>query len=302
MSRLNFSLPNEFDSRIHSGPRPDDLSKMLLAMQEQSLQQQRDDYTRQPGVSPAYSLSTPPGGLLGRWHELQAAQQQPVSSGEDRRQMPSAPAGPRFRLVRVSPSRQPHDRINVSDRFSYSAFRDDVPSDALGASNFGKGVSDTSTDPIKPGSQYAQGPILCLGGPGPCAVGTSQAILGGVATLLGGATILKQNKLPAPGRPASTPTDESSGRTGVVPRTDQSSESGSLVRGGDNQNPCLERWLGEHASCERFWRARTRRFQDACKARANDRLSLCDGNKRTPHPEEPAEYSWKDIARDRFRP
>lgn len=330
MARPNYSSPNKFDSRIYRGPRPGGLLGMLQsAMQEQSLQQQRADYAPQPGASPVDSSDTPPGGLLGRWLALQAAQQRPLSFGEDRRRMPSAPADPNFRrLVRVSPAVQPQGGDGVSNRFPYSAFGDGIPSDAPGTSDFGRveiaeplasqeesnrsgstasagygwpTVSDASPDPIRPGSHYAQGQLLCLGGPGLCAVGTGQAILGGVAALLGGATILKQNKLPVPGRPASTPTGKSGSETGVVPRTDQSSEGGALVEGGDNQNPCRDRWLGEHYSCDRFWRPRTTRFQRACEARAADRLRLCHRNGGTPNPEEPAEYSWKDIARDRFR-
>jgi len=70
-------------------------------------------------------------------------------------------------------------------------------------------VSDASPDPIRPGSQYAQGPMaLCAAGPAGCAVGAGltagQLILGGAAVTGAGAFILnnqKQNPLQTPPLP-----------------------------------------------------------------------------------------------------
>ena len=129
-----------------------------------------------------------------------------------------------------------------------------------------------------------------------------QAILGGAAALLGGATILNQNKLPVPGnKPADAPTGKGSSEINVVPRTDQLGDGGALVKGDDSRNPCLDRWEREYNRCDKFSRPSSSRFKRACQARANARLSLCYDNGGTPHPEEPSEYFWKDIARDHLR-
>jgi hypothetical protein len=261
------------------------LEMLQQAERAQSLQQQRADYAPQPSASPVDASGIPPGGLLGRWLALQADQQQPRSFGGDREQMPSAPANPNVRrLVRVSPAVQQQGAISASD---------------------GRvAVSDASLDPLRPGSQYAQAIGLCGLGPAGCAVGggitAAQAILGGVAASLGGATVLNQKKPPVPGiRPTNTPISKGSREIDVVSPADQPNDGRALV-GGDKQNPCLDRWIGEHDSCERFRRPNNRRFQDACEARAADRLWLCNRNGRTPDPEELAQYSWKDIARDRL--
>jgi hypothetical protein len=148
MARLNFSSPNEFASGGHRGPTPDNLLEMLQqSMQAQTLQRQRPGYMPRPGASPADDSSPPPGGLFGRWLELQAARQQPQPFAGDRGQMPSAPADPNVRrLVRVSPPVQPQGGAGVSNRPSYSAFGDSIPSDVLSASYHGSGESGADTE------------------------------------------------------------------------------------------------------------------------------------------------------------
>jgi len=66
---------------------------------------------------------------------------------------------------------------------------------------------------------------------------------------------------------------------------------------GGNREECYERWNEEHARCEKF-RPYGYRHQQACEARANDRLGLCRSNGGTPNPNEPPEYGWQDIPRD----
>ncbi len=142
MVRQKFSSPNEFGSGIYSR-RHDDLLKMMqAAMQEQSLRQQGADYTSRPSASPGDNSETPPGGLLGRWFALQAAQQQPGPLREDRGPMPSTPADPNFRrLVRVFPAAQPQGGIGVSSGPSYSALGGGIPSDVQSTSDHGPGES-----------------------------------------------------------------------------------------------------------------------------------------------------------------
>jgi hypothetical protein len=169
-------------------------------------------------------------------------------------------------------------------------------------------ASDAMPDPVRPGSQYAQTPFaLCFGGPAPCTLGaglTAGQILGGAALGGGlGALILKnREKLPAPAnKSASAPTGKTGNEIRVVPRTDQAADDSALVERQDKKNRCHDRWESEYYSCTRFSRPYTSRFKEACEARANDRLHLCYQNEGIPDPDEPEEYSWKDIARDRQR-
>src|SRR5262249_22980698 len=67
--------------------------------------------------------------------------------------------------------------------------------------------------------------------------------------------------------------------------------------GRKNRDECRDRWDREYARCSIF-RPYGYRYQQACEARANQRLSLCQGNGGKPHPQEPEEYSWQDIPRD----
>lgn len=131
MARPNLLSPNEFDSRGYRRPTPDDLIDML----------QHTPGSMSRGASSANDSGTPPGGLLGRWLELQAAQEQPRSIGEDRELMPSAPATPNFRLVRISPPVQPHGAVGASNRPSYSTLGDGNQPDVLPTSHWGSGES-----------------------------------------------------------------------------------------------------------------------------------------------------------------
>ncbi|MDP1868258.1 hypothetical protein [Bradyrhizobium sp.] len=135
MTRLNFLYPNEFDSRGYRSTRDSSLEMLPQTLQAQSLRQQRPAYASRPGASPVDDRSTLPGGLLGRWLELQAAQQQPQWSEGDGGGMPSAPAEPKFRLVRISPVVQPQDGGDVFSHPSHSAVEAALPPDALRESN-----------------------------------------------------------------------------------------------------------------------------------------------------------------------
>jgi RHS repeat-associated protein len=69
----------------------------------------------------------------------------------------------------------------------------------------------------------------------------------------------------------------------------------------DAVDECYRRLDQEVARCERF-RGQGRvgdrdRWYRACKTRAADRRNLCRGNKG-PHPDEPPEYSDRDIPKD----
>lgn len=170
-------------------------------------------------------------------------------------------------------------------------------------------LSDVAPNPVRPGSQYAQALGLCATGPVGCAVGSGitagQAILGGTAGLLGGATILKnQNKLPIPGnRPTSTPTGDRRSDSSIVPQIDQAGEADALIERDDRNDLCFNRWYGEHGRCMRFAMPQPTgyRYVNACKNRATDRMRLCHRHGGTPDPEEPAEFSWYDIPRDPAR-
>jgi hypothetical protein len=289
------------------------------AMQQQSLQQQGADFGSTPNAAPedgSDSYGGPQGGLLGRWIALQAEQsrQQPFAGNNE--PSSSEALDPNFRqLSRAPVAARPQGAIGPSNRpdigrtLIAQALANQQPGNTGRIYSAGYGhpvLDDVSPDPVRPGSQHAQALGLCFAGPAGCVAGggitAGQAILGGAAALLGGATILNQNKPSVPGnKPAGTPTDESSSEKSVVPGTNQPSDGGALIEGGDKENLCLDRWEGEYNSCDKFWRPYTTRFLDACRARAKDRLSLCYGNGGIPHPEEPAEYFWKNIPRDRLR-
>lgn len=149
MARLNFSSPNEFDATGYRGPTPENLLELLRqATRGQSPQQQRPGYISGAGALPADDSGTLPGGVLGRWLELQAAQQQPRSFGRDREQMPSALADPNVRrLVRVSPAVQGQGGIGDFNRPAYSAF-EDVPPGVLPASS--QGSVESGAQPERP--------------------------------------------------------------------------------------------------------------------------------------------------------
>jgi hypothetical protein len=91
---------------------------------------------------------------------------------------------------------------------------------------------------------------------------------------------------------------------GIVPDAhadadaDADADVSVATEGGNKANPCLDRWEGEYNSCDRFWLPKTSRWKEACQARANDRLSLCYRNGRTPDSAEPPEYSWKEVPKD----
>lgn len=142
MAGLNSSASYEFDPGISGGPRSGGLLGMLQrAMQEQNLQQQRADYTAQPGASAVGGSDAPPGGLLGRLLAFQAAQRQPESFGRGSGQIPSAPADPNFRrLVRVSPAVQ--SQGGIAD----SALGDGILPDVLPTSYQGSGESGADAE------------------------------------------------------------------------------------------------------------------------------------------------------------
>lgn len=74
MNRLNFRDPNKIESSGYRGPTTDDLFGMFQQMRAQGLVQEGRGYAQQSGASLAGHSG--PGGLLGRWLELQAAQPQ----------------------------------------------------------------------------------------------------------------------------------------------------------------------------------------------------------------------------------
>ncbi len=76
--------------------------------------------------------------------------------------------------------------------------------------------------------------------------------------------------------------------------------------GGDrgSGDECFDRWQEERGRCYRFCQfdPTTGQIDDwyvqACRARADDRYTLCLRNDGRPDPEEPGEFGWKDIPRD----
>jgi hypothetical protein len=112
--------------------------------------------------------------------------------------------------------------------------------DAMSAGYEQPAVSDASPDPVRPGSQYAQGAMgLCAAGPAGCAVGAGltagQAILGG-AVLGGGlgAIILKSqdNSSDSGDKPASTPIGRRGNPIDVKRGTNQPTTIGGRVYTG----------------------------------------------------------------------
>lgn len=129
MARLNFSSRDEFGFRDYGQPTSVNLLEMLQqATQVPGLLRQRPGYMPRPDASPADDSGTPPGGLLGRWLELQAVLQQPQLPNQDRGEMQSAPADPEIRrLVRVSPLGSPRGGAAASDRSLYSDLESGIP-------------------------------------------------------------------------------------------------------------------------------------------------------------------------------
>lgn len=107
--------------------------------------------------------------------------------------------------------------------------------------------------------------------------------------------------LPIMKPPPLVPDQEPLGRVVAEQSSGGSNSSGNGMQGGGDKNFCPDRWLDETASCDKFWFPETNRWKDACKARANDRLSLCNGNRGTPDPKEPGEYDWKEIPEKNLR-
>jgi hypothetical protein len=251
MGVTNFRTAQQFDPETDDGQYSGGLLGGLQAMMQQS---QGDEYF-QPGADSgptpngANSDGIPQGGLLGRLAALQAEQSRYQPAPGSNEQTPSASRDPNFRqLARVYITGRTQEEIDSLNRpDGQSSPRYSLNTDKTYSTSDGQPIlSDVSPDPVRPGSQYAQGPVLCAAGPVGCAIGgeitVGQAILGGAAALLGGATILNQNKLPIPGnKPANAPTSKGSSEINVVPRTDRPGDGGALVKGDDSRNPCLDR-------------------------------------------------------------
>jgi hypothetical protein len=122
------------------------------------------------------------GGLLSRLLALQQQQGQRQQS-PDFDQAPFIPRAPMpTPLVQALAVQQPG-----------------IPGNASRANNDQSVISDAFADPVRPGSQYAQGAFgLCAAGPAGCAMGAGltagQAILGGAALGGLGAMILNNGR------------------------------------------------------------------------------------------------------------
>jgi hypothetical protein len=107
--------------------------------------------------------------------------------------------------------------------------------------------------------------------------------------------------LPIMKPPPLVPDQEPLGRVVAEQSSGGSNSSGNGMQGGGDKNFCPDRWLDEKIRCDDFWFPGTNRWKDACRARADDRLSLCNGNRGTPDPKEPDEYDWKEVPEKNLR-